>query len=90
MLTLRKIIGMFMRLDPSYTRGCQRCGWTWKFTKEHWTLYEERGVMALCSWCWKRLYPRERLEFYNKLYRSWPTHDKEEWKAISRAVLSGK
>ena len=74
---------------------CHRCGFPWRFVKEHSTEYARgRACFPLCESCWSALTPGQRLHYYRELWDEWEADgvnkDGEMWDAIRDAVLDGK
>ena len=71
-------------ISPSWGY-CNRCGVSWRFTKEHVTVYTPgAGLFPLCEKCWSELSPQERLPYY------WRWQKEDTWEEIKTAVLEGK
>ncbi len=83
---------------PEYSLSkCSRCKVSWKWVHGHHTFYVEptlqqagRGCFPLCESCWAALTPKQRLPYYQYLFKEWDGEDPHTWTLIKNAVLEGK
>lgn len=77
---------------------CGRCDLPFYAVEGHSTDYRGgEGCFPLCEKCWSELTPKERLPFYEQLWKQWKERNVEQdylaperWQQIKKAVLAGK